>query len=443
MDPGLLARLRDPRIRPIAFGEPKTIAADGGIAEVAGPGVIQQIVLNVPAHLPERFSLRNIRLKIYLDRRAEPALDLPIPDLFSGLHPHFPRPLVGHAAGGYYSYVPIAFRDGCRMKLDGPHAGRLRARLSGIALPEATDVTSFQEDLSSADQVQLDQAAAVWSKPGDRIASLGAPTESSDFVVDGAARSTQRYLLPAGPRTIRSLEIEPAPGTSDAWRDARLKLFWERDDRAAGVNLPLGFAFARVLGVEPGSSLLVGSSGPVWFNRFPMPYRRQAFLQIDSEAAIRGTIRVRSVRVAAADAGYFCASYREGALGNARALPRNRPGHSRLSNSPGGGTTPGLSLRSGAKRLALIGLRTPRNAPTMFASSSRDWALCWRSTDSPPNPPPGTPRRLMGCFWVIGTLRPVSPWATDGMCRIPSRSIGRSRQPSHRATVRTPRPIFI
>ena len=47
MDPGLLARLRDPRIRPIAFGEPKSIAADGGIAEVAGPGMIQRIVLNV------------------------------------------------------------------------------------------------------------------------------------------------------------------------------------------------------------------------------------------------------------------------------------------------------------------------------------------------------------------------------------------------------------
>ena len=235
-----------------------------------------------------------------------------------------------------------------------------RARLSGIALPEATDVTSFQENLSSADQVQLDQAAAVWSKPEDLVASHRRATESSDFVVDGAVRSTQRFLLPAGPRTIRSLEIEPAPGTSDAWRDARLKLLWERDDRAAGVDLPLGFAFARVLGVEPGSSLLVGSSGPVWFNRFPMPYRRQAFLQIDSEAAIRGTIRVRSVRVAAADAGYFRASYREGVLGNALCLGI-RPWHSRLSNSPGAGTTPGLSLRSEAKRLALIGLRTPRN----------------------------------------------------------------------------------
>ncbi len=58
----------------------------------------------------------------------------------------------------------------------------------------------------------------------------------------------------------------------------------------------------------------MGSTGPVWFNRFPMPYRRQAFLQIDSETAIRGTIRIRSVPGTASDAGYLRACYREGDL---------------------------------------------------------------------------------------------------------------------------------
>ncbi len=187
VDLGLLARLRDPRIRPIALGEPKLTESGGGIAEVTGPGIIERIVLNVSRPLPERFDPANIRLKVYRDGRKEPALDLSIQDLFGGRHPHFPRPLVGHAAGGLYSYVPIAFRDGCRIVLDGPHSSVYRAQVSGIALPEATDVTPFQDNLSPAEQANLDQAAAMWSKPADRVASIGVQTETSDYVVDGAA----------------------------------------------------------------------------------------------------------------------------------------------------------------------------------------------------------------------------------------------------------------
>ena len=40
----------------------------------------------------------------------------------------------------------------------------------------------------------------------------------------------QRLLFPAGPRTIRSLEVVPSPETADAWRSVRLHLIW--DDEA-------------------------------------------------------------------------------------------------------------------------------------------------------------------------------------------------------------------
>jgi hypothetical protein len=198
------------------------------------------------------------------------------------------------------------------MTLDGPHSGLYRAQVSGIALPDAAGVTSFREGLSLAERAQLERVVATWTSPQDLVAPDRLPTETSEYVVDGIARNTHRFLLPAGPRTIRAMEIEPAPGKSDAWRAARLKLLWESDDRAAGVDLPLGFAFARLPEVEPWQSLLEGSNGLAWSNRFPMPYQRQAFLQIDSETAIRGTIRVRSARGVALDAAYFRAAYREG-----------------------------------------------------------------------------------------------------------------------------------
>src|SRR5207244_1208617 len=159
------------------------------------------------------------------------------------------------------------------------------------------------------ERAHLERAVAAWSRPQDLIAPDRLPVETSEYTVDGIARNTHRFLMPAGPRTIRSLEIEAAPGTSAAWRAARFQLRWESDEPAAGVDLPVGFAFARLPGAEPCQSLLMGQSGPTWSNRFPMPYRRQAFLQIDAETAIRGTIRIRPVRGAAADAAYFRAAY--------------------------------------------------------------------------------------------------------------------------------------
>jgi hypothetical protein len=137
------------------------------------------------------------------------------------------------------------------------------------------------------------------------------PSDASEYIVDGIARSTHRFLMPPGPRTIRALEIAVAPGTDDAWCSAHLRLTWEEAGAGAGVDLPAGFAFARLPDVEPFQSLLMGQSGSTWSNRFPMPYRRQAFLQIDAEAPIRGTIRVRTVPGTAPDDGYFRAIYRE------------------------------------------------------------------------------------------------------------------------------------
>src|SRR5262249_46239918 len=102
------------------------------------------------------------------------------------------------------------------------------------------------------------------------------------------------------------------PGTAGAWQEARLRIFWETDRLGAGVDVPLGFAFAGVPGIDPFQSLLMGHEGPAWTNRFPMPYRERGYLEIEAAAPIRGTIRVRSTHGVAVDAGYLHAAYRQG-----------------------------------------------------------------------------------------------------------------------------------
>jgi hypothetical protein len=184
-------------------------------------------------------------------------------------------------------------------------------QVSAIALPDAAGLTPFQEEPSLRERAQLERAVAAWSKPQDLVSPDRVPMETSEYIVDGIARNSHRFVMPAGPRTIRSLELEVAPGTGNAWSAARLRLMWEDPGAAAGVDLPLGFAFARLANAEPVQSLLMGQSGSTWSNRFPMPYRHQAFLQVDAEAAIRGTLRVRTVPGIAPDDGYFRSIYRE------------------------------------------------------------------------------------------------------------------------------------
>jgi hypothetical protein len=171
------------------------------------------------------------------------------------------------------------------------------------------------------------RAVAEWSRPGDPAAADRGPAETSEYVVDGIARNTHRFLLPAGPRTIRALEIEPAAGLSDAWRAARLKLTWDGDDGAPGVDLPVAFAVGLGPGTAPSQSLLAGQTGSTWSNRFPMPYRQEAFLQIEAETAIHGTIRVRTVRGIVPDGAYFRATDREAASYPHAAIDRTGRGH--------------------------------------------------------------------------------------------------------------------
>jgi hypothetical protein len=132
------------------------------------------------------------------------------------------------------------------------------------------------------------------------------------YDVEGLARSTHEYAFRAGPATIHAIEVIPASGTDEAWKTARLRMAWDTDNSSeTAVDLPLGHAFGVVEGAEPYQSLLVGQRGRTWYNRFPMPYRRQAILRIDTEKPLKGTIRVWTVDRVFDDDGYFHAAFRE------------------------------------------------------------------------------------------------------------------------------------
>ena len=72
------------------------------LAETTGPGIIQRIwFTHTRGEKPGLLDGKQEHLKIYLDGSDRPALDIPLEQVFSGTHPHFPRPLVFEGSGGY------------------------------------------------------------------------------------------------------------------------------------------------------------------------------------------------------------------------------------------------------------------------------------------------------------------------------------------------------
>jgi len=327
-DLGLLARLRDPGVQPVGFssydrsggnndgfnGTYSRIRVEDGnsvLAEVSGPGVVQRIwFTHTSGEKPGLLDRKKEHVKIYLDGRDRPALDVPLETIFSGAHPHFPRPLVFEGSGGFVSYVPIPFREGCKILVEG--LGVRFYQIGLIKLPAGTDVTSFTEQPGREERAELARAAALWSRPDEYESRELAGADVAHYDVEGLANSTHQYALRAGPATIRSFEIIPALGTEAAWRAARLRIVWDHDEAAdAGVDLPLGQAFGWVEGASPYQSLLMGQRGGTWYNRFPMPYHRQAIVRIDTEKPLKGTVQVRTLRGVAPDAAFFHSAQRK------------------------------------------------------------------------------------------------------------------------------------
>ena len=70
------------------------------LVELDGPGVIYRIWTPTPTD--DIFAF-------YIDGEAQPRLEIPFRQLFTGEREPFVSPVVGYGAGGFYCYLPIAF----------------------------------------------------------------------------------------------------------------------------------------------------------------------------------------------------------------------------------------------------------------------------------------------------------------------------------------------
>ena len=80
------------------------------IAELEGPGVINRIWTPTPTE---------DTLLFFFDGEKIPRLKIKFSDLFSGNVFPFLKPVCGNEIGGYYSYIPIPYKESLKIVLDG------------------------------------------------------------------------------------------------------------------------------------------------------------------------------------------------------------------------------------------------------------------------------------------------------------------------------------
>ncbi|OQC08361.1 MAG: hypothetical protein BWX80_00452 [Candidatus Hydrogenedentes bacterium ADurb.Bin101] len=131
------------------------------IAEMEGPGCIYRYwTTHSIGEAPGLLDRKREHIRIYLDGAAEPALDVPLESLFDNSLERFPQPIAGQGTGGYYSYVPIPYRQSCKVVIEG--LGVRFYQLNYVTFPNAEGVNTFQMEMTGEEKELLKKAVARW-----------------------------------------------------------------------------------------------------------------------------------------------------------------------------------------------------------------------------------------------------------------------------------------
>ncbi len=250
---------------------------EGTIFEQSGSGAITRLWMTMGAGVSQPLD-PDIRLRIYIDGASAPVVDLPIPEIFDGSTSPFIPPLVGNrliSSGGNFSYVPIPYREGCRVTLVGAHEKRIWYQIHFHRLAENEGVVSFtgNEDLSPLADLLSSHGQDPWP-PGSGVLRTGSVT-----LEPGTERSLVS-LAGHGSLTALALGTDPA-----GWQETLLHLTF---DGESTVRMALSDFFARGRSETiPSCALMLGVDDQGFlYTYFPMPFFASAEVSLIHHGAL-------------------------------------------------------------------------------------------------------------------------------------------------------------
>lgn len=269
------------------------------LAELDGPGAVYRIWTPTPT---------DDVLAFYFDGEAEPRLEIPFRQLFTGEREPFVSPVVGYGAGGFYCYLPLTFEESIKIVA---RAESLQFYQINYAIySEDANVTTF--DGYSTDE--LSAAVDLFRSRGENISAIAAPpgarvrTESRSLRLAAGEDDTLFELTEPG--RIVGLRLGPASAFSGKERDVVVRMYWD-DDREPAVASPVGDLFGYSWGDPAMRSVVAGTVDETNYLYLPMPFDRSARIELASERAIEVYAEVDWTDVPRApDEGRFYALWR-------------------------------------------------------------------------------------------------------------------------------------
>lgn len=265
-------------------GDPRYLRVEDGegvIFDEPGAGAIVRIWMTTGGGtsqpLPE-----DVTMFVYLDGASEPTLSLPLPAYFDGSTPPFVAPLAGDrevSSGGNFSYVPISYRQGCKITLVGADDDRLWYQFTYHRLADAEAVTTFtgNEDLSGLAGLLNASGTDPWTlkPPGNSSTSMG------NVMLSPGESAVLAQVEGAGSFTALRMTTDPA-----YWPEVELKLTF---DGRETVSMPLSDVFAVGRGgLGSTRSLFAGvdAEGTLYLY-FPMPFFSSADVRLSRQETVR------------------------------------------------------------------------------------------------------------------------------------------------------------
>jgi len=261
----------------------RTIGDEGVIFEATGAGAITRIWMTQGDGISEPLD-GDISIRITLDGAADPVIDLPLPEFFGVTAPFEPPLAVDRtvSSGGNSSYVPIAFREGCRVSLIGAETKKIWFQVGAHLLASADGVTTFtgSEDLTAWRTLVDSPGSDPWADTGSHTTVAGAVS------IDPG--ETDVLASMAGPDSLSALVVD-APRSS--WSDLELVLDFDGRRRTV-MRLDDFFAVGRA-GGDATRSLLVGvRESDELYCYFPMPFFQTATVDVRLTEAAAAPVNI-------------------------------------------------------------------------------------------------------------------------------------------------------
>jgi outer membrane protein assembly factor BamB len=278
------------------------------IASLDGPGVIRRMSAAKPRG----------QLRIYLDGKRTPIIDMPAQAFFSGTKAPFLRPLVGEFGRGFYSYLPIPFRKSIRIEIlradDSQDAFGGYYHVTYNPLPAGTSIASLALPLSEDHQRALESAAERWQNLGEDPKTLPRTTRTGQVAKTVGPRQRSELCSLAGPAVIDALYLNLSSDDPQVLRNTLLQIYWDGQEKPA-VECPVGDFFGNGFCRIPFETLAMGLAGDEYYCFFAMPFKHKARICLvndSSDHASTVRLRVKHHRTGPMDGttGYFHAKWR-------------------------------------------------------------------------------------------------------------------------------------